>query len=162
VATACPAASFLAVAASASAVCACASSGVTGGTCPGSVSGSGSGSSGSGGGVRITPSPVAPDHGSSTCVTVVGQTPNCAASAAAVPTCALSCFNSAIPKVGCGIIDYACQCSSSQFAQISTALVPCVATACPAASFAAVAASANAGRPPVSPHIYRGRQLTAL
>lgn len=55
-----------------------------------------------------------------------------------------SCYNSAIPALECAVDDYKCQCAPAAQVSLSAALIPCVATACPPVSFAAVAASASA------------------
>ncbi|PTB46048.1 hypothetical protein M441DRAFT_115664, partial [Trichoderma asperellum CBS 433.97] len=61
----------------------------------------------------------------------------------AVPSCAQACFTSAAPVISCGVNDYACQCQPAAQAKLSQILVPCVATACPAASLEAVITGAS-------------------
>lgn len=67
----------------------------------------------------------------------------------AVPKCAQACFSSAAPKVGCEVTDFACQCEAEAQASLSQILVPCVATACPAAELPAVITGAASGKHPV-------------
>ncbi|KAL8644305.1 MAG: hypothetical protein Q9226_007832 [Calogaya cf. arnoldii] len=54
----------------------------------------------------------------------------CAASAAAIPSCAAECHTNAASSVGCAQGDYTCQCSSSQSAAIASSALPCVLSAC--------------------------------
>ncbi|KAM0334556.1 hypothetical protein ACHAQA_001586 [Verticillium albo-atrum] len=61
----------------------------------------------------------------------------------AVPACAQPCFLQAAPNVGCDADDYACQCEAEAQASLTQLLVPCVATACPAASLQAVITGAS-------------------
>ncbi|KAM0279371.1 hypothetical protein ACHAQH_004636 [Verticillium albo-atrum] len=61
----------------------------------------------------------------------------------AVPACAQPCFSQAAPNVGCDVNDYACQCEAEAQASLTQLLVPCVATACPAASLQAVITGAS-------------------
>ncbi|PTB46047.1 hypothetical protein M441DRAFT_114698, partial [Trichoderma asperellum CBS 433.97] len=61
----------------------------------------------------------------------------------AVPSCAQKCFTSAAPNVGCDVQDYACQCKPAAQSSLTQLLVPCVATACPAASLQAVITGAS-------------------
>lgn len=71
-------------------------------------------------------------------------TKDCGAVAtSAVPQCAQKCFSAAAPKVNCDVSDYGCQCKPDAQASLTKLLVPCVATACPPASVAAVIAGAN-------------------
>ncbi|KAL8913083.1 MAG: hypothetical protein Q9171_002063 [Xanthocarpia ochracea] len=68
----------------------------------------------------------------------------CAASAAAIPSCALECIISAGSSVGCEQGDFACQCSSSQSAAIATAALGCVLSACGPATGLRVQAAGSA------------------
>ncbi|KAL8811073.1 MAG: hypothetical protein Q9223_007612 [Gallowayella weberi] len=68
----------------------------------------------------------------------------CAASAAAIPSCALECIVSAGSSVGCKQGDYACQCSSSQSAAIASAALGCVLSACGPATGLSVQGAASA------------------
>ncbi|KAL8853097.1 MAG: hypothetical protein Q9221_001979 [Calogaya cf. arnoldii] len=54
----------------------------------------------------------------------------CAASVAAIPSCAAECLTKAASSAGCAQGDYACQCSSSQSAAIASSALPCVLSAC--------------------------------
>ena len=72
---------------------------------------------------------------------------NCAAIAlTAIPQCAQSCFLNGAPTIGCGGLDFACQCASE--AKLYAAIEGCVATGCPTASFQAVIDGASSGRSP--------------
>ncbi|KAH6606949.1 cell wall manno [Trichoderma cornu-damae] len=125
VATACPAASLQAV-----------------------IAGASSGPSGSQptGGSTAEPPPTTARPGTSgsasNCQPVPVQTCDSVASSA-VPKCAQACFTSAAPGVGCDVHDYGCQCKPDAQASLTQLLVPCVATACPAASLQAVITGAS-------------------
>ncbi|KAK1995421.1 hypothetical protein LX36DRAFT_713177 [Colletotrichum falcatum] len=68
---------------------------------------------------------------------------NCASVAVtAIPPCAQSCFIEGASFVGCGSLDFSCQCGKE--AALYAAIEPCVATGCPAASFQAVVNGASA------------------
>ena len=87
----------------------------------------------------------------------------CAALAAKVPQCAVSrfdeyssrrkeadrrsqvsCIAAAASGVGCGMTDFACQCSASQSAAIASSALPCVLSGCGAVTGLAVQTSAAA------------------
>lgn len=53
-----------------------------------------------------------------------------------IPSCAQSCFISAAPTIGCGGLDFACQCQ--QQPALMAAIEGCVASQCPSSSFQAV------------------------
>ncbi|KAI1452681.1 hypothetical protein F4805DRAFT_446569 [Annulohypoxylon moriforme] len=55
---------------------------------------------------------------------------------AEVPSCAQSCFLENAPSVGCGGLDFACQCQNE--AALYAAIEPCVASGCSESSFQAV------------------------
>jgi hypothetical protein len=73
------------------------------------------------------------------------QAPDCSSLAVKIPDCATACFEAAVPKVGCGLTDYACQCSAANVRTLSADLTPCVIGACPAEEIQAVVNGANAG-----------------
>jgi hypothetical protein len=81
---------------------------------------------------------------------------NCAAIALAViPQCAQSCFLNGAPTIGCGAVDFACQCASE--AKLYAAIEGCVASGCPSPSYQAVIDGASSGELlprgiPVSPY----------
>ncbi|KAL8938861.1 MAG: hypothetical protein Q9216_003664 [Gyalolechia sp. 2 TL-2023] len=77
-------------------------------------------------------------------VAVAHAQEQCAASAAAVPTCATECIVSAGAEVGCSMGDYACQCSSSQSAAIASSALGCVLSACGPVTGLAVQGAASA------------------
>ncbi|KAK4083726.1 uncharacterized protein Triagg1_1388 [Trichoderma aggressivum f. europaeum] len=133
-------------------VCACASASPTliaPGTCqssgpPGGGSSGGSGPSNSGGNGGSGSPTTTPGGGGGASPTCNTEAPDCGAVAtSAVPSCAQACFTSAAPKISCGVDDYACQCQPAAQASLSQILVPCVATACPAASLEAVITGAS-------------------
>ncbi|KAH8911569.1 hypothetical protein BR93DRAFT_975538 [Coniochaeta sp. PMI_546] len=67
----------------------------------------------------------------------VVEAANCAAIAlTAIPQCAQTCFLNGAPTIGCGGLDFACQCASE--AKLYAAIEGCVATGCPTASYQAV------------------------
>ncbi|KAB5577966.1 hypothetical protein GE09DRAFT_536167 [Coniochaeta sp. 2T2.1] len=67
----------------------------------------------------------------------VTEAADCAAVALkAIPQCAQSCFINGAPTIGCGSLDFACQCASE--AKLYAAIEGCVATGCPAPSYQAV------------------------
>lgn len=69
---------------------------------------------------------------------------NCAAVAlTAIPHCAQSCFLNGAPTIGCGSLDFACQCASE--AKLYAAIEGCVATGCPSASYQGVIDGASSG-----------------
>lgn len=69
---------------------------------------------------------------------------NCAAVAlTAIPQCAQSCFLNGAPTIGCGSLDFACQCASE--AKLYAAIEGCVAAGCPSASYQAVIDGASTG-----------------
>ncbi|KAI1204498.1 uncharacterized protein F4807DRAFT_331262 [Annulohypoxylon truncatum] len=53
-----------------------------------------------------------------------------------IPSCAQSCFLENAPSVGCGGLDFACQCQNE--ASLYAAIEPCVASGCSESSFQAV------------------------
>ncbi|PHH92366.1 hypothetical protein CDD83_7744 [Cordyceps sp. RAO-2017] len=82
--------------------------------------------------------------GTTTAPCVPGSKSDCGAIAtSAVPKCAQECFSSNVPKVGCDVTDYACQCQPAAQQSLSSFLVPCVATACPQAAIPSVIAGAS-------------------
>ncbi|KAL8872972.1 MAG: hypothetical protein Q9174_001494 [Haloplaca sp. 1 TL-2023] len=68
----------------------------------------------------------------------------CAASASAIPSCALSCIESAGSEVQCTQGDYACQCEPTKSAAIASAALGCVISACGPATGLAVQTAASA------------------
>lgn len=69
---------------------------------------------------------------------------NCAAVAlTAIPQCAQTCFLNGAPTIGCGSLDFACQCASE--AKLYAAIEGCVAAGCPSASYQAVIDGASSG-----------------
>lgn len=69
---------------------------------------------------------------------------DCAAVALkAIPQCAQSCFVNGAPSIGCGGLDFACQCASE--AKLYAAIEGCVASGCPSASYQAVIDGASSG-----------------
>ncbi|KAM4057253.1 CFEM domain-containing protein [Hirsutella rhossiliensis] len=63
---------------------------------------------------------------------VPGTASDCGAIAtSAVPSCAQKCFSSYVPKIGCDVNNYACQCQPAAQESLTQLLVPCVATECP-------------------------------
>ncbi|KAB5545898.1 MAC1 interacting protein 1 [Coniochaeta sp. 2T2.1] len=70
-------------------------------------------------------------------LTAVAVAADCAAIALkAIPQCAQSCFINGAPTIGCGSLDFACQCASE--AKLYAAIEGCVAQGCPAPSYQAV------------------------
>jgi len=67
----------------------------------------------------------------------------CDSLTSAIPTCGVPCISSAASLVGCALTDYACQCSSSQYAAIQSAAQGCVLSSC-SAQAASVLIAANA------------------
>ncbi|KAI0891294.1 hypothetical protein F4806DRAFT_308301 [Annulohypoxylon nitens] len=55
---------------------------------------------------------------------------------AEIPSCAQSCFLENAPSVGCGGLDFTCQCQNE--ATLYAAIEPCVASGCSESSFQAV------------------------
>ncbi|KAI1087911.1 hypothetical protein F5B19DRAFT_43076 [Rostrohypoxylon terebratum] len=55
---------------------------------------------------------------------------------AEIPSCAQSCFLEDAPSVGCGGLDFTCQCRNE--AALYAAVEPCVASSCSESSFQAV------------------------
>ncbi|KAJ6446719.1 Histone-lysine N-methyltransferase [Purpureocillium lavendulum] len=113
----------------------------TGQTSPTASSGStGKGSTGTGSTGPITSSPATTGTPTSSC----GAKADCGAVASsAVPSCAQQCFASGAPKVGCAVTDFSCQCQPAAQQSLSSILVPCVATACPASVLPNVIAGAS-------------------
>ncbi|KAL6716795.1 hypothetical protein ACLMJK_004707 [Lecanora helva] len=68
----------------------------------------------------------------------------CAAVAAKIPTCAITCIASAASGVGCSQTDFACQCKPANNAAINSAALDCVVKGCGAAQGLAVQGSASA------------------
>jgi hypothetical protein len=60
-----------------------------------------------------------------------------------IPSCAQSCFVNGAPSIGCGGLDFGCQCQ--QEAALYAAIEGCVASGCPAASYQAVIDGASSG-----------------
>ncbi len=85
-----------------------------------------------------------------TCLTVTSTLPaptvsgDCGSVAAAVEPCAQGCFGSAAQQVGCGLADYACQCSPLARSAALPLLVPCLEVACPTAALPLVAGQSSA------------------
>ncbi|KAL2053438.1 hypothetical protein ABVK25_006432 [Lepraria finkii] len=77
-------------------------------------------------------------------VAVTQAQEQCAAVAAKIPTCAVSCISTAAAKAGCGMTDFACQCKPANTAAINSAALECVLSGCGAATGLAVQASASA------------------
>lgn len=61
-----------------------------------------------------------------------------------IPSCAQSCFISAAPTIGCGGLDFACQCQ--QQPALMAAIEGCVASQCPSSSFQAVIDGGETGK----------------
>ncbi|KJZ76478.1 hypothetical protein HIM_04207 [Hirsutella minnesotensis 3608] len=87
---------------------------------------------------EVTTSPILPVP----CSTVTSAACGAVATSA-VPHCAQSCFSSFVPKIGCDVSDYACQCQPEAQKSLTQLLVPCVATACPPAAIPSVIAGAS-------------------
>jgi len=69
---------------------------------------------------------------------------SCAAVAAtAVPKCAQSCFINNAPSVGCGGLDFACQCEKK--ASFFAAVEGCVGSSCQSSEFQKVIDGASSG-----------------
>ncbi|KAJ4296071.1 hypothetical protein N0V88_004773 [Collariella sp. IMI 366227] len=62
---------------------------------------------------------------------------------AEIPSCAQPCFLDNAPSIGCGGLDFACQCK--QQAALYAAIENCVASSCPASEFQNVIDGADAG-----------------
>jgi hypothetical protein len=54
----------------------------------------------------------------------------------AIPSCAQSCFINGAPTIGCGGLDFECQCQ--QQPALMAAIEGCVASKCPSSSYQAV------------------------
>ncbi|PMD18394.1 hypothetical protein NA56DRAFT_661335 [Hyaloscypha hepaticicola] len=65
----------------------------------------------------------------------------CNSLTAAIPSCGVPCISSAVSLVGCAITDFACQCSSSQYAAINSAAQGCVLSNCQATAVSVLAAA---------------------
>lgn len=60
-----------------------------------------------------------------------------------IPSCAQSCFINGAPTIGCGGLDFACQCQ--QQPALMAAIEGCVASKCPSSSYQAVIDGGEAG-----------------
>ncbi|ROV90984.1 hypothetical protein VSDG_07681 [Cytospora chrysosperma] len=61
---------------------------------------------------------------------------------AAIPSCGVPCITSAASAIGCGTVDYACQCTSS--AELQSSAQACVLSACGLATGLQVVTAAEA------------------
>jgi hypothetical protein len=73
-------------------------------------------------------------------------TKDCAPVAASIEACAQGCFSSAIPKIGCALDDFSCQCGADKKDALRAALLPCVQTACEMTALPALITQAAAGK----------------
>ena len=76
--------------------------------------------------VTLTVYPTAPTTGTPTAVKP------CKDLADQLEACAKPCFEEAIPKTGCALDDYACQCAADAHKTLEEKLLPCLAKACDA------------------------------
>ena len=60
-----------------------------------------------------------------------------------IPACAQTCFVEGAPTIGCGGLDFACQCR--QEAALYAAIENCVASSCPSSDFEKVIDGATTG-----------------
>lgn len=60
-----------------------------------------------------------------------------------IPSCAQPCFLEGAPSIGCGGLDFACQCK--QEAALYAAIENCVASSCPPSEFENVIDGASTG-----------------
>lgn len=77
---------------------------------------------------------------------------------AEIPSCAQSCFLENAPSVGCGGLDFTCQCQNE--ATLYAAIEPCVASGCSESSFQAVIDGASSGES--IPVIFTVRSLAPI
>ena len=71
---------------------------------------------------------------------------NCTSLAQEVmPTCAQECYLSIATGVGCGALDFPCQCEEDTKAKLTTMMMPCVLTACDFADLPSVIAGGSSG-----------------
>ncbi|KAK0511600.1 hypothetical protein JMJ35_006173 [Cladonia borealis] len=77
-------------------------------------------------------------------VAVAQAQEQCAAVAAQIPACAVTCISPAASKVGCGATDFACQCEPANNAAINSAALECVLSGCGPVTGLSVQASASA------------------
>ncbi|KAA8568275.1 hypothetical protein MFRU_034g00870 [Monilinia fructicola] len=75
---------------------------------------------------------------------VVSAQAACISAVAAIPTCGVSCINSAASVYCTGTSNYACECASATFTSIESAAANCVIGACGLATAAQVLSSVAA------------------
>ncbi|KAI9641604.1 hypothetical protein NHQ30_009457 [Ciborinia camelliae] len=75
---------------------------------------------------------------------IVSAQAACTSAVAAVPTCGVSCINSAVSVYCTGTNNYACECASATFTSIENAAANCVIGACGLATASKVLSSVAA------------------